>query len=68
MLVTQVSALWASQQAVNMIFLPMLDLRKFNGKEICLNQKGITSTNPQVTFATGRYCAHGLFKPSLFCP
>jgi hypothetical protein len=30
---TQINSLWASQQLVNMIFFPLLNLRRFNGRK-----------------------------------
>ncbi len=77
----QTSVIWASQQLINLIFLPMLNLRKFNGKAaaVTVTRHIAQFTRPlrllthaayvyshmlHATFATGRPCAHGRFRPS----
>ncbi len=66
----QTSGIWAFQQLINLIFLPMLNLRKFNGNAAAVTSH--TSRRPvhspshmlQVMYATGRPCARGRFRLS----
>jgi hypothetical protein len=67
---TRLCGLWAAQQFVNLLLLPMLNLRKFNGEaseRCCPTYTKHASHTPHATFATGPSCGRGLFKHAPWC-